>query len=218
MHGQAVSGGQTSLPCEWHRDPGRIPSACSVRAQVLCGASQLPRLCTGTAATAVVCCLGLPWLVAPVLLDKPDYMVAQCIMPVTALQEPCLQPFLSSDAQDGQCLRLCCRVHGPGTHLLPLTELAAQWTAFRRPGQVAGLPAADPSAWRLVKAPDTGPDGHPPPDREEVKKWHQDVAVELQVQGAVWCVPLGDSLNLVVGPKNSSTRGLHWLIQQSDLS
>ena len=112
--------------------------------------------------------------------------------------------------------RLCCRVHGPGTHLLPLAELAAQWTAFRRPGQAAGVLAADPSAWRLVKAPDTGPDGHPPPDRDQLKKWHQDVAVQLQVQGAVWFVPLGNNLDLVIGPKNSSTPGLHWLIQQSD--
>ena len=112
--------------------------------------------------------------------------------------------------------RLCCRVHGSGTHLLPLAELAARWTAFQRPGQVAGLPAADPSAWRLVKAPETGPDGRSPPDRMEVKKWHQDVASQLQLQGAVWCVPLGNNLDLVIGPKNSSTPGLHWLIQPSD--
>ena len=109
-------------------------------------------------------------------------------------------------------------MHGPGTHLLPLAELAAQWTGFRRAGQVAGLPPADPSAWRLVKAPDAGPDGQPPPDREELKQWHRDVAVQLQIQGAVWCCPLGNESKFVIGPKSSSTPGLHWLIQPSDLS
>ena len=95
--------------------------------QVLFRASQVPKRVHRDSCDSTSLCLVLPCLFAPVLLCLD---ADRCILPVTALQEPCLRPCLSPGAKECHCLPPLLQGAWPGNPPAPLRRAGSTVDSF----------------------------------------------------------------------------------------